>query len=54
MEAKENPQPALFALGANHLTASVALRDRLLISEADLPPFSRAMLQLPGMRPALL
>jgi len=39
-----------FVLGANHLTASVALRDRLLFSETELPDFHRALLQAPGMR----
>ncbi len=39
-----------FVLGANHLTASVALRDRLLFSENELPDFCRALLQVPGIR----
>jgi len=54
MSTEENPQPAVFAMGANHLTASVALRDRLHIGEADLPRFYRALLQLPGMREAVV
>ena len=32
----ENQPPQPFVLGANHLTASVALRDRLLFAEAEL------------------
>ena len=44
----EQPQP--FVLGVNHLTASVALRDRLLFPEADLPDFCGRLLALPGMR----
>lgn len=42
------PQP--FVVGANHLTASVSLRDRLLISEKDLPEFCERLLGLPGVR----
>lgn len=41
--------PQAFVLGANHLTASVALRDKLLFSESELPDFSRALLAVPGM-----
>jgi glutamyl-tRNA reductase len=40
----------VFALGANHLTASVSLRDRLLFPEAELPAFCQALAQAPGMR----
>ena len=53
MEARAQATPApvqAFVLGANHLTASVALRDKLLFPEADLPAFSRALLQVPGMQ----
>jgi glutamyl-tRNA reductase len=39
-----------FVLGTNYLTASVALRDRLLFSETELADFSRALLQVPGIR----
>ncbi|MEO7425085.1 MAG: glutamyl-tRNA reductase [Fibrobacteria bacterium] len=49
MEAKPETAPAAFVLGANHLTASVALRDRLLFKEEELPGFCRALLQAPGM-----
>src|SRR5437899_2245627 len=41
--------PQAFVLGANHLTASVALRDKLLFSETELPGFSRSLLAVPGM-----
>jgi glutamyl-tRNA reductase len=55
MDAREDNAPArLFVLGANHLTASVSLRDRLLFPERELPEFSRALLQLPGMREAVV
>lgn len=51
MEARPDSAPVqAFVLGANHLTASVALRDKLLFPEADLPAFSRALLEVPGMR----
>jgi glutamyl-tRNA reductase len=51
MEADRESLPAhAFVLGANHLTASVALRDRLMFSEEELPHFCRAVLKLPGMR----
>jgi glutamyl-tRNA reductase len=51
MDARESNLPAqAFVLGANHLTASVALRDKLLFSEEELPEFCRALLQVPGMR----
>ncbi len=43
------PQPQTLVLGANHLTASVGLRDKLLFSETELPEFSRALLAVPGM-----
>jgi glutamyl-tRNA reductase len=46
----ENQPPQPFVLGANHLTASVALRDRLLFAEAELADFHRALLQVPGVR----
>lgn len=53
--SRENPQPAqVFVLGANHLTASVSLRDRLLFSESELPEFCRALMRLPGMREAVV
>ncbi|MEO6094770.1 MAG: glutamyl-tRNA reductase [Fibrobacteria bacterium] len=51
MEGTQDNQPGqAFVLGANHQTASVALRDRLWLSEAELPEFSKALLQVPGMR----
>ncbi len=51
MEKRPDNVPAhAFVLGANHLTASVSLRDRLLFSEAELPEFCKALLQVPGMR----
>jgi glutamyl-tRNA reductase len=43
-------QPQVFVLGANHLTASVSLRDRLLFTPTELPNFSRSLMTLPGMR----
>ncbi len=42
--------PQVFVLGANHLTASVSLRDRLLFSDTELPDFSRSLLAVPGIR----
>jgi glutamyl-tRNA reductase len=51
MDKRPDSLPAqAFVLGANHLTASVALRDRLLFSETELPEFCKALLQVPGMR----
>ncbi len=51
MEKPADNAPAhVFVLGANHLTASVSLRDRLLFSETELPEFCRALMQAPGMR----
>jgi glutamyl-tRNA reductase len=51
MEKPADNAPAhVFVLGANHLTASVSLRDRLLFSESELPGFCRALAQAPGMR----
>jgi glutamyl-tRNA reductase len=51
MDAREDNLPAqAFVIGANHLTASVALRDKLLFSEEELPEFCKALLQVPGMR----
>lgn len=51
MDSRNASLPAqAFVLGANHLTASVSLRDKLLLSGEELPEFSRALLQLPGMR----
>jgi glutamyl-tRNA reductase len=51
MDKRPDSLPAqAFVLGANHLTASVALRDRLLFSDAELPEFCKALLQVPGMR----
>lgn len=47
MEKRETATPQLFVLGANHLTASVALRDRLLFPEAQLPDFCRLLLESP-------
>lgn len=44
----EQPQP--FVLGVNHLTASVALRDRLLFPENDLPAFCSGLLGIEGVR----
>jgi glutamyl-tRNA reductase len=40
-----NTQPRIFVLGANHLTASVSLRDRLLFNEEALQKFMDAMLR---------
>ncbi|MDB5051721.1 MAG: glutamyl-tRNA reductase [Fibrobacteres bacterium] len=55
METREEQVPIhAFVLGANHLTASVALRDKLLFSEEELPEFCRALLQVPGMREAVV
>src|SRR4051794_24815627 len=55
METRADSQPVhAFVLGANHLTASVALRDRLLIPDEELPEFCRALLQVPGMREAVV
>jgi glutamyl-tRNA reductase len=42
--------PKAFVIGANHLTASVALRDRLLLSPSELPDFLQDLLAIPGMR----
>ena len=39
-----------FVVGVNHVTASVDLRDRLLFSEAELPDFSRSLLEVEGLR----
>ncbi len=51
MQDREDTAPAhAFVLGANHLTASVALRDKLLFREEELPEFCRALMQVPGMR----
>jgi len=51
MDKRPDSVPAhAFVLGANHLTASVSLRDRLLFSEAELPDFCKALMELPGMR----
>ncbi|MBW8886270.1 MAG: glutamyl-tRNA reductase [Fibrobacteres bacterium] len=51
MEKRPDSVPAhAFVLGANHLTASVSLRDRLLFSEAELPEFCKALMEVPGMR----
>jgi glutamyl-tRNA reductase len=50
MEKREEASPQIFVVGANHLTASVALRDRLLLSETELPDFCRALIDAPGMR----
>ena len=52
--AEGQAQAFAFVMGANHLTASVALRDRLLFSESELPDFTRALLQVPGMREAVV
>ena len=42
---KSNTQPRIFVLGANHLTASVALRDRLLLDEKSIQEFANTLLQ---------
>ena len=47
--AQENQTAQAFVLGANHQTASVTLRDRLLFSESELPDFCEALLKIPGM-----
>jgi glutamyl-tRNA reductase len=47
---KRGDAPQILVVGANHLTASVALRDRLLFSDAELQEFQRGLLDLPGMR----
>ena len=39
-----NGQPRIFMLGANHLTASVSLRDRLLFDEAGGQEFAQSLL----------
>ena len=60
MEArKDSPAEAAgpgfpFVVGANHLTASVSLRDRLLFAEAELPDFCAQLLDSPGMREAVV
>ncbi|HKP94293.1 MAG TPA: glutamyl-tRNA reductase [Fibrobacteria bacterium] len=54
METRDDAPVHAFVLGANHLTASVALRDRLLFSEGELPEFCRALMQVPGMREAVV
>ena len=55
MGPREDAVPVhAFVLGANHLTASVSLRDRLLFTEEELPEFCRALLQIPGMREAVV
>lgn len=43
-------QAQSFVLGVNHLTASVALRDRLLIPEEEVPDFRARLLRMDGMR----
>ncbi len=40
-----NAQPRIFVLGANHVTASVSLRDRLLFNEESIQEFMDAMLR---------
>jgi glutamyl-tRNA reductase len=52
--APDAAPPQLFVVGANHITASVALRDRLLFSEAELPAFCQALVDAPGMREAVV
>ena len=47
-------QSHTFALGMNHLTASVSLRDRLHFSQTELPDFCRRLLELSGMREAVV
>lgn len=39
-----NAQPRIFVLGANHLTASVSLRDRLLFDENGMREFAETLL----------
>ena len=38
-------QPQVFVLGANHLTASVSLRDRLLLDEKSIQEFAETLLK---------
>ncbi len=47
MEGKS--QPGIFVLGANHLTASVSLRDRLLFDEAGVGEFAEKLLREEGV-----
>jgi len=42
--------PQTLVLGVNHQTASVSLRDKLLLSEVELAEFNSALLKLPEMQ----